>query len=439
MNPFTNQSILPGTINLFINSLCNFACKHCYATFQDIPGAKLPKLSEADALAIIRQIADEPLGENLLARKITFVGGEPTLHPALPSLVKYAKDLGLVTAVITNGLTLNPRYLEQFAGKLDWVGLSIDGLDSATNKQIGRATRAGRYLDELAYLQRIEWLKAIGAQLKINTVVSRLNSESDLSEFIVKANPVRWKILQVTPVEGQNDQFIKLLQIDRSTFDQFVARHSIVETLGRQRHLFFLTALTHGFCYRVLAVASVECYPKSKAINGNYQQSGAEGNCGISQNPIWAIIKVGKRSDPAGVHGGFWIPSQTCDSVADPIRRSASEDRNSRRACLRRGGESRPDIDLGNGGPHLWKTIEGGDSSPDDCNGKTRTLGTGSGSSEKTDCCERGNHRSNAHVSAKRSRHTKATAAGRVKYRDRHRTDGDFLDQLALLFSIIHL
>jgi radical S-adenosyl methionine domain-containing protein 2 len=33
-------------------------------------------------------------------------------------------------------------------------------------------------------------------------------------------------------VEGQNDQFIKLLQIDRSTFEQFVARHRIVETLG---------------------------------------------------------------------------------------------------------------------------------------------------------------------------------------------------------------
>jgi len=227
----TTQSILPGTINIFVNSLCNFACKHCYATFQDISAAKMAKLSEADAKAIIREIASEPLAEGLLARKITFVGGEPTLHPALPNLVAYAKELGLVTAVITNGLTLTPRYLEPMAGKLDWVGLSIDAVDNS-NQQIGRTTRAGRYLDEAAYLQRIEWIQNIGAQLKINTVVSRINWQSDLSEFIVKANPVRWKILQVTPVEGQNDQFIKLLQIDRSTFDKFVARHSIVETLG---------------------------------------------------------------------------------------------------------------------------------------------------------------------------------------------------------------
>ncbi|MSU19884.1 MAG: hypothetical protein EXS30_00640, partial [Pedosphaera sp.] len=49
-------------------------------------------------------------------------------------------------------------------------------------------------------------------------------------------------------------------------------------------------ALTHGFCYRVQAVASVECYQNSKAINGNYQQTGTEGNCGSSQDPIWEII-----------------------------------------------------------------------------------------------------------------------------------------------------
>jgi radical S-adenosyl methionine domain-containing protein 2 len=230
MNTIAN-SILPGTINIFVNSLCNFACKHCYATFQDIAASSLAKLSEADAKAIIRAIANEPMGDDLLARKITFVGGEPTLHPSLPSLVAYAKDLGLVTAVITNGLTLSPRYLKSFTGKLDWVGLSIDAVDCA-NKEIGRATRAGRYLDADAYLQRIEWIQNVGAQLKINTVVSRLNHMADLSEFIALAKPIRWKVLQVTPVEGQNDRFIELLKIDRSAFDAFVDRHRVLDVLG---------------------------------------------------------------------------------------------------------------------------------------------------------------------------------------------------------------
>lgn len=37
-------------------------------------------------------------------------------------------------------------------------------------------------------------------------------------------------------------------------------------------------ALTHGFCYRVWAVASVECYQQQKATNGHCQQNSAEGN-----------------------------------------------------------------------------------------------------------------------------------------------------------------
>ena len=112
------------------------------------------------------------------------------------------------------------------------MGLSIDGLNKDLNQQIGRATTAGRYLDAAGNLERIQWIKDIGAQLKINTVVSALNQNADFNEFILKAQPVRWKILQVTPVEGQNDQFIKLLEIQRSTFDQFVARHNQLETLG---------------------------------------------------------------------------------------------------------------------------------------------------------------------------------------------------------------
>ena len=231
MKPYDNIS-LPGTVNLFVNSRCNFHCKHCYATFADISGASLPTLNEGDALEIIRQIADEPLNYGMPARKITFVGGEPTLHPALPRLVAFAKQSGLVTAVITNGLTATPRYLEQFAGNLDWVGLSIDGLTQNSNKLIGRATATGRYLDQAGYLDRIRWINDIGAQLKINTVVSALNCRADFTNFILAAHPIRWKLLQVTPVAGQNDHTIKLLEINRATFDRFVEWHSGVNESG---------------------------------------------------------------------------------------------------------------------------------------------------------------------------------------------------------------
>ena len=45
-------------------------------------------------------------------------------------------------------------------------------------------------------------------------------------------------------------------------------------------------ALTQGFCYRVVAVASVICYPKLEAMNGNCQQVGAEGNLGSGARSV---------------------------------------------------------------------------------------------------------------------------------------------------------
>ena len=232
MKTYNQISPLPGTVNLFVNSRCNYHCKHCYATFADLSGQKMPELPAGEAVELLRQIAAEPLASEMPARKVTFVGGEPTLYPALPSLVKLAKELGLATAVITNGLTLSPKLLDSMAGSLDWIGLSIDALTPGLNQRIGRATAAGRQLDAAGYLERIGWIRAAGVQLKINTVVSRLNAGSDMTDFIRLARPVRWKILQVTPVAGQNDQFIQILQIDRHTFDQFSARHQSLEAEG---------------------------------------------------------------------------------------------------------------------------------------------------------------------------------------------------------------
>jgi len=231
MNTFA-YTTLPGTINLFVNFRCNYRCKHCYATFADLSKEKIQELGMNEAVEILSLIAREQLAADMPARKVTFVGGEPTLYQGLPDLVKFAKQLGLVTAVITNGLTLTPKYLESMVGCLDWVGLSIDAVTPGLNQRIGRATPAGRSLDSAAYLNRVAAIRQIGAQLKINTVVSSLNCQADFGEFILQAWPVRWKLLQVTPVAGQNDQFIRLLEIHRSIFEQFAARHQHLEDKG---------------------------------------------------------------------------------------------------------------------------------------------------------------------------------------------------------------
>lgn len=48
--------------------------------------------------------------------KLTFVGGEPFLHPHLEALAAEAKAAGLVTAAVTNGSLLTEERLRRMAG-----------------------------------------------------------------------------------------------------------------------------------------------------------------------------------------------------------------------------------------------------------------------------------------------------------------------------------
>lgn len=223
---------LPETVNVFLTAACNFRCRHCYATFKDIRASCGAFMPPDLVRSLLERISREPLPPRCPARKITFVGGEPTLCPDLARHVAHAHALGLVTTVITNGTKITPAYLRAFQGTLDWLGFSIDSLDRLTNRQIGRCSPSGDGLSAEDYRQRIRWAKEAGLRLKVNTVVNALNWREDIGDFIVETAPVRWKLLQVTSVKGQNDEGFSSMEINREQFLAFVTRHERVRALG---------------------------------------------------------------------------------------------------------------------------------------------------------------------------------------------------------------
>ena len=82
-------------------------CKFCFATFQDVKSSILPKghLSREEALNVVIELAE------IKFEKITFAGGEPTLCPWLPELIKKAKEYGMTTMIVTNGSRLTEEFL----------------------------------------------------------------------------------------------------------------------------------------------------------------------------------------------------------------------------------------------------------------------------------------------------------------------------------------
>jgi len=80
---------------LTTNSTCNLHCKWCY--HQEV--AKSAKVMDYQ---LAKKLVD--LCAGLSARRITLIGGEPTLYPHFLDITRHNKDRGLVTTVISNSI-----------------------------------------------------------------------------------------------------------------------------------------------------------------------------------------------------------------------------------------------------------------------------------------------------------------------------------------------
>ncbi|HOJ43407.1 MAG TPA: radical SAM protein, partial [Syntrophorhabdaceae bacterium] len=99
-----------------VNRVCNARCQMCYYTYEDKRWTK--------PLDAVKK-------ELMLAKRrgntsTDFTGGEPTIHPELPEIIKFSESIGLHTCIITNGLAIEKIKRIVDAGCREWL-LSIHG------------------------------------------------------------------------------------------------------------------------------------------------------------------------------------------------------------------------------------------------------------------------------------------------------------------------
>lgn len=114
-------SYSPFIANVIVIRRCNLACGYCNEFDQtsapvpaDLLQARFAKLRELGTFAI------------------SLSGGEPTMHPDLPALVRACRAMGFFrVGMITNGMLLKPRLIEALneAG-LHELQISIDGVQA---------------------------------------------------------------------------------------------------------------------------------------------------------------------------------------------------------------------------------------------------------------------------------------------------------------------
>ncbi len=215
-----NIITLPETVNYHFIPACNMSCRFCFACFKECRSLTLKQHK-----SIIRALSEASLpSAHKKSRRLNFVGGEPTVYPHLAELLLYARACGLRTSVVTNGFKLVKEGLPLAFRSLELLGLSVDSLINSTNLQIGRSVK-GVTISVNDWMKLFDQAAQIGLQIKINTTVTKYNVDEDLTNFILGANPVRWKVFQGMVVVDQNDSNSHQWAMGQPAFKRFVDRH----------------------------------------------------------------------------------------------------------------------------------------------------------------------------------------------------------------------
>ena len=161
--------------------------------------------------------------------KINFVGGEPMLHPHLEVWIVAAKFCGLTTSIVSNGTRMTEDWLTRMRPHLDWLGLSIDASNDEMHALMGRGLKGEIASGVSRHLKRskeVWWIaRGLGYGLKLNTVVTSVNADDDMSELVEFLKPHRWKIFRVLRIEGENDGRVEPLLISQEQFEDYMVRH----------------------------------------------------------------------------------------------------------------------------------------------------------------------------------------------------------------------
>ncbi|HRW93422.1 MAG TPA: radical SAM protein [Thermotogota bacterium] len=192
--------------SIFLNAACNSHCKYCYRHSDkgEMPFAK--------AREIVGHLS------RMGFRKVSFAGGEPTIMSwDVFRLVKEAKEAGMVTELITNGLALAPQSLPHYKEILDILTVDVDSPNPLTLGKLGRHPNQFEVAKNLHLFCRLSGITA-----KLNSVATAWNLPDivELADYVLESPVLRWKVFQFLPSYGPAKKWENELKVSAQQFEE---------------------------------------------------------------------------------------------------------------------------------------------------------------------------------------------------------------------------
>ncbi|MDY3740902.1 MAG: viperin family antiviral radical SAM protein [Selenomonadaceae bacterium] len=218
-------------INLHITQKCNYSCRYCFAHFFNTNDLSVEQW----------KIIIDNLENSNLINYINFAGGEPCLYKGLLELIDYAKNKGFKTSIITNGSLLLHENIptKDLFSKIDMLGISVDSFDKNDLIKLGCCTKQKNILEKSQLKEIIYLAKTINpnVKIKLNTVVSYINKNTQLTYIENEIIIDRWKFLKMKLFSNKefsnkdllifDEEFEKFLKLNQRTNGEVIAENSL--------------------------------------------------------------------------------------------------------------------------------------------------------------------------------------------------------------------
>lgn len=214
------------SLELELTDVCNFNCTYCYNQTGQAPDQSR-ELTDEEIRSVVSQ------AQNLGARTIILLGGEPLLYPQLGALCDWLHGRGLGIDLFTNGTHVTPAMAAVFFRNDVRVVLKMNARDAALqNRMAGCETAFETIQTALTNLRKAGYPSQT-ARLGISSVICRENAAeieplwrwaraNGIDPYFERLNPsgnaVRHEEQLLLSPQEQAAVFNRLSDIDRTEF-----------------------------------------------------------------------------------------------------------------------------------------------------------------------------------------------------------------------------
>ncbi len=185
-------------LRISLTDRCNLRCVYCMPATGMHFAPKDELLTDEELLRLVR------LTTELGFRKFRLTGGEPTIRPNLPDLIRAIKALPGVeeVALTTNAILLAKQAAGLAAAGLDRVNISIDTLDPDRFRRITRGGDMAKVFDGIRAAEEHGL-----TPIKLNAVVVRGFNDHEVADLagLTIAHPWQMRFIEIMPLDGVFD------------------------------------------------------------------------------------------------------------------------------------------------------------------------------------------------------------------------------------------